>query len=212
MTAATSTPTRRSGTSTATTRRIAAVRSARRRRSRRRAIRSSRATARSTTTRSRSPIRGRSATSPTCCLHALFEPGAVRQDRLVGRVRQGALRHRPVQDHGVQAAHQRHAEPERGLLGQEQGAEARQDDPVPDARGDDPARRAALRPGRLDRGAAAGCGAEPQGAPGSRSSPAAIRMSGRGCSTSASPTRRGGTCGCAGRSITASIARAGHAC
>ena len=51
-------------------------------------------------------------------LHALFEPCTVRQDRLMGRVRQGAVRHRAVQDHRVQAARQRHAEPQRGLLGQ----------------------------------------------------------------------------------------------
>ena len=52
---------------------------------------------------------------------------------------------------------------ERGLLGPEAGAEARQDGAVPDAGADHPARRAALRPGRLDRGAAARRGAEPQG-------------------------------------------------
>ena len=145
-------------------------------------------------------------------LHALFEPGAVRQDRLVGRVRQGALRHRPVQDHGVQAAHQRDAEPERGLLGQEQGAEARQDGPVPDAGGDDAARRAALRPGRLDRGAAAGCGAQPQIGrlrDRHRQLSACLAVD---ASTSASPTRPGATSGSGGRSTTASIAMGWSAC
>ena len=56
------------------------------------------------------------------------------------------------------------AEPERRLLGQGSRPQARQDGAVPDAGGDDAARRAALGPGRLDRGAAAGCRAEPEGA------------------------------------------------
>ncbi len=96
-------------------------------------------------------------------LHALFEPGAVQKTRLMGGVRQGAVGHRPVQDHRVQAARQRHAEPQRGLLGAEAGPQARQDGAVPDAGADHPARCAALRSGRLDRGAAARRGAQPQG-------------------------------------------------
>ena len=81
----------------------------------------------------------------------------------MGRVRQGTLGHGPVQDHGIQAARQRDAEPERRLLGKGSRAQARQDGPVPDAGGDDAACRAALGPGRLDRGAAARCRAQPEG-------------------------------------------------
>ena len=61
-----------------------------------------------------------------------------------------------------QAARQRRADEERRLLGQEQDPQARQDGAVPDARADHAPGRAALGPGRLDRGAAARRGAEPQ--------------------------------------------------
>ena len=44
-----------------------------------------------------------------------------------------------------------------------QRSQARQDGPVPNAGGDNAASRVAFGPGRLDRGAAAGCRAEPQG-------------------------------------------------
>ncbi len=42
-------------------------------------------------------------------LHAVLQPGAVRAGRVLGGIRQGAVRHRPVPDHRAQAAHQRDA-------------------------------------------------------------------------------------------------------
>jgi hypothetical protein len=43
-------------------------------------------------------------------LSLLFEPGAIPEDRLVDRVRQGAVRHRSVQDYRIPAARQCHLE------------------------------------------------------------------------------------------------------
>src|SRR5215472_7430424 len=51
------------------------------------------------------------------CLPVLFEPGAIPEDRLVDRVRQVAVGHRAVQDQRIPAPRQRHAEPQRRLLG-----------------------------------------------------------------------------------------------
>jgi ABC-type transport system substrate-binding protein len=72
-----------------------------------------------------------------------------------GRIRQGAGRHRPFPGAELQAAHQRRPRQKRRLLGQVPRSRARQGRAVPDARGQHPPRRAPLRAGGLDRGAAA---------------------------------------------------------
>ena len=66
------------------------------------------------------------------------------------------VRHRAVQDHQGGARPVRRDVAQRGLLGQGAHSEARQDGGLPDAGSHHARRRAALGPGGLDRGAAAG--------------------------------------------------------
>ena len=82
-------------------------------------------------------------------LDALCQPGAVQEDRLMGRVREVAGGHGPVQDRRVQAARQRDLSAQRRLLGQQPGAETRQDGRVPDAGSRRPD-SSALRSGQVD--------------------------------------------------------------
>ncbi len=93
------------------------------------------------------------------------------------------------------------------LLGQGARSQGRQDAAAADARGQCPHRGLALRPGRLDRGAGAGCGHGNQAARLRISSRTSSRMSGRG-SSRASKARRGTTFGFARRPISASTAKA----
>ena len=76
----------------------------------------------------------------------------------LGRVRDGRFRHRPVENVELHAARAAGTGEERKLLGQGAHSQGRQDAAAADARGQCPHRGAALRPGRLDRGAGAGCG------------------------------------------------------
>ena len=85
------------------------------------------------------------------------QPDAVGEGRQdLGGIRQAALRHRPVQDHQGGARPVRRDVAQRGILGQDAHPEARQDGGLSDGGIDHAGRRAALRPGGLDRGAAAG--------------------------------------------------------
>ena len=69
-----------------------------------------------------------------------------------------AVRHRPLENVELHAARAAGAREERELLGQGARSQGRQDAAAADARGECPHRRIALRPGRLDRSAGAGCG------------------------------------------------------
>ena len=73
-------------------------------------------------------------------------------------VRARPLGHRSLEDVELHAARAAGACQERQLLGQGARAQGRQDAAAADARGQCPHRGPALRPGRLDRSAGAGCG------------------------------------------------------
>ena len=107
--------------------------------------------------------------------------------------------------HAARAARTRQ---ERQLLGQGARSQGRQDGAAADAGGQCPHRGAALRPGRLGRGAGAGCGARRSSSAASCStSQRSSRMSGRG-SSRASRARPGTTSASARRPISASTAKA----
>jgi hypothetical protein len=73
----------------------------------------------------------------------------------VGRLRRRRLRHRPVQDDPLRPARAPGTGQERQLLGQQARAQDRQGGDGADARGQRAHRRAAVGPGRLDRGSRA---------------------------------------------------------
>ena len=126
-----------------------------------------------------------------------FVAGAVGEARQeLGRVRQGAVRHRAVEAHAVRAARARRDGAQQGLLGQAARAEARQARAAAAAGSQCPRRRAALRPGRLDRGAGARRGRLAEEGRTSRSSPTPIRTTGPGICR-ARRARRGTTSACA---------------
>ena len=103
-------------------------------------------------------IAGRDAALPARLDHDVVA-GAVGEARQeLGRLRQDAVRHRPVEADAVRAARARRAGAQQGVLGQGARAQARQAGAAAAAGGQRPRRGAALRPGRLDRGAGAGCG------------------------------------------------------
>ncbi len=86
------------------------------------------------------------------------QPAAMGKDGAqLDRLRQSTGRHRAVQDHPRRAGPVCRDDPQRDLLEQGAHSEAGTDDRLSDAGSDDAPRRAALRPGGLDRGAAAGC-------------------------------------------------------
>ena len=131
-------------------------------------------------------------------LHALLEPGAVREDRVVGRVRQVAVGHGPVQDHRVQAAGQRRRW--RATSGYWDKDRVPKLDkmvlfPMPEAT----TRLAALRSGQVDWIEVP----PPDAVPSLKSGRLRDRhrqlsaYRGRGCSTSPRTTRPGRTCACA---------------
>ena len=82
----------------------------------------------------------------------------------MGGVCQGRLGHRPLEDVGLYPARAARTGQERQLLGQGARSQGRQDGAAADAGGQCPHRSAAVRPGRLGRGAGAGCGRRNQAA------------------------------------------------
>ena len=120
---------------------------------------------------------------------------------------QGCFGHRPVEDVELHAARAARTRQERELLGQGARSQGRQDAAAADAGSQCPHRGAALRPGRLGRGAGAGCGRGNQAARLHASRATRSRMSGRG-SSRASKARPGTTSASARRPISASIAKA----
>lgn len=101
---------------------------------------------------------GRHAALPARLDHDVVA-GAVGEARQkLGRLRQGAIRHRAVEAHAVHAARARRDGSQQGLLGQAAGAEARQARAAAAAGSKRSRRSTSRRTGGLDRGTGAGRG------------------------------------------------------
>ncbi len=79
------------------------------------------------------------------------QPDPICQDRKLAGLPEGSGRHRSVQGREGDAAHRDRTRPQRGVLGQEPHPEGAAPGADPDPRRQHPRRRAALRPGGLDR-------------------------------------------------------------